>query len=229
MADSLELTPTPFSISVISDTGGCVPLVATQSKISGAMLAFAAMPAGSPVGAQPRKAHMLMGDKKTQKPTLTTTTPAQELAIDVLVTGGTTTEAAKAAGVTRQTVSKWRSQHPGFRAELNTRRRELNQERADRIRDLDAQALATVAEAIDNGDTNAALTWVKARQLHTVDVSSVGSGNPDQMMSERANAIRQRPEYRRDDASDLLSDLESTISKDQAYEIAEAELLAELE
>jgi len=170
-----------------------------------------------------------MADRNRQKPTLTTTTPAQELAIDVLVAGGTTTDAAEAAGVTRQTVSKWRSKHPGFTAELNTRRRELNQERKDRIRDLDAQALATVAEAIDNGDTNAALTWVKSRQLHTVDVSNVGSGNPDQIMSERANDIRQRPEYRANDARDLLSDLESTISKDRAYEIAESELLADLE
>lgn len=162
-----------------------------------------------------------MSDKKTRKPTLTTTTPAQDLAIDVLASGGTTDDAAEAADVTRQTVSKWRNHHPGFQAALNTRRRDLNQERADRIRDLDAQALASVAIAIDNGDTAAALAWVKARQLHTVDVDAVGLTDADALIDRKAKGIRARPEHQ-DSILELLD--QSQLSRREALDIAETEL-----
>ena len=169
-----------------------------------------------------------MADKKRQKPTLTTTTPAQELAIDVLASGGTTTDAADAADVTRQTVSKWRNHHPGFKAELNTRRRELNHERADRIRDLDAQALATVAEAIDDGNVGVALAWVKSRKLHAVDVDAIGPTDADAMVKTRAAKIRSLPE----NTDDLLARLDEgqyLISMAEAQELAETELLNALE
>lgn len=229
MADSLELTPTPFSISVISGMAACVPLVATQSKISGAMLAFAAMPAGSLAGANNERNPIPMSDKKRQKPTLTTVTPKQELAIDVLASGGTTDDAAEAAKVTRQTVSKWRNHHPGFRAELNTRRLDLNHERADRIRDLDAQALATVANAIEEGDTAAALAWVKARQLHTVNVDAVGSIDAEAIIDKQATMVRKSPEHSSDPLYTILEFSDCKLSHDQAVELVEAELTAALE
>lgn len=163
-----------------------------------------------------------MGDKKTRKPTLTTTTPTQDIAIDVLASGGTTADAAEAADVSRQTVSKWRNHHPGFQAALNLRRRDLNQERADRIRDLDAQALATVATAIDNGDIAAALAWVKSRRLHTVNVNAVGLIDAEAMMETKAKAIQERPEHQ-DPIYDLIND--SQLSRRDALELAEAELV----
>ena len=169
-----------------------------------------------------------MSDKKTRKPTLTTTTPAQDLAIDVLASGGTTDAAAEAADVTRQTVSKWRNHHPGFKAALNVRRRDLNQERADRIRDLDAQALATVATAIDNGDA-AALAWVKTRQLHTVNVDAVGSIDAKAIIDKRATVVRKSPEHSSDILHTVLEFSDCKLSHDEAVELVEAELTAALE
>jgi len=116
------------------------------------------------------------------------------LAIEVLVSGGNTLDASEAAGVARQTVSLWRNHHPGFRANLNTQRRELLAERTDRIRDLDAQALAVVAQAVEDGDRSMALSWVKARHLHTVNVAQVGHTRAETIIDVQASEIRNRPE-----------------------------------
>jgi len=42
--------------------------------------------------------------------------PQQRLAVEALIAGSTLTEAADAAGVTRQTVRRWRSEIPAFQA-----------------------------------------------------------------------------------------------------------------
>ena len=83
-----------------------------------------------------------------------------------------------------------------------------------------------MAEAIDNGDTAAALAWVKSRQLHTVDVTKVGRTDPERIIDAQAVALRQRPEYKSpgSDPMDLLNDLETTISKTEARSLVEAEL-----
>ena len=70
-------------------------------------------------------------------------------AIDRLVAGGTDSEAAEAAGVTRQTVNGWRNHHPYFRAELNRRRSELWGAAQDRLRDLLPRALDVLAEELE--------------------------------------------------------------------------------
>ena len=54
-----------------------------------------------------------------------TLTPQQETAVDLLASGKTLTDTAKALEVTRQTVSEWFNHHPGFQAALNSRRQEL--------------------------------------------------------------------------------------------------------
>ena len=156
---------------------------------------------------------------------LLSTTPVQDLAIEVLVGGGTTLSAAKESGVTRQTVSLWRNHHPGFKAALNSRRRELLTERADRIRDLDAQALAVMAEAIDDGDRSMALSWIKTRRLDNVDVSTIGQTRAEAVLDIEARNLRERPEH----AGSLMSWLDDTgenyaITRGESRELAEAEL-----
>lgn len=158
------------------------------------------------------------------------TTPAQDLAIEVLVGGGTTLSAANESGVTRQTVSLWRNHHPGFRAALNSRRRELLTERSDRIRDLDAQALAVMVEAIDDGDRSMALAWIKARRLDNVDVSLIGHTRARAVLDDEAKRLRGRPEH----AGSLVSLLDDTgdqysITRGESRELAEAELVEILE
>ena len=101
-------------------------------------------------------------------------TDSQLQALDVLVSGGTHAEAADGAGVHRVTVSRWISKHPGFRAELNRMRKELLDQRIDRIRKIDALALEIIARRIEEQDEVAAMQWIKLRRLGVADVSSVG-------------------------------------------------------
>src|SRR5713226_3345730 len=70
-----------------------------------------------------------------------TLTPQQETAVDLLASGKTVTDTAKALEVTRQTVSEWLHRHPGFQAALNSRRQELWAGMADTLRGLLPRAL----------------------------------------------------------------------------------------
>jgi len=169
---------------------------------------------------------MTKADRTRHEPDdLLNTTPVQDLAIEVLVGGGTTLSAAEEAGVARQTVSLWRNHHPGFKAALNSRRRELLTERADRIRDLDAQALAVMAEAIDDGDRSIALAWIKTRRLDNVDVADIGQTRAEAIIDVEASRLRERPEH----VGSLMSLLDDTgdkyaITRNESRELAEAEL-----
>ena len=101
-------------------------------------------------------------------------TERQYLAIDAILAGSTHAKAAEVAGVHRVTVSTWASTHAEFQAELNRRRSELLSERADRIRSLDALALAVVAERIEQGDPDALMRWLRLRRMGTVAVQDIG-------------------------------------------------------
>jgi hypothetical protein len=70
-----------------------------------------------------------------------TLTPQQETAVDLLASGKTVTDVAKAIEVTRQTVSEWFNHHPGFQAALNSRRQELWVGMTNRLRGLLPKAL----------------------------------------------------------------------------------------
>ena len=62
----------------------------------------------------------------SQNVTLSTTiSPAQALALDALVSGGSITKAATEAGVARETVSRWVHHDPVFLAQLQNVRAEL--------------------------------------------------------------------------------------------------------
>lgn len=126
---------------------------------------------------------------------LTSTTPSQDRAIDVIIAGGTQLDAADAAGVTRQTVSVWCNQHPGFCASLNARRHELVAKRTDLIRDMDIEALAVIAAEIASGNITVALAFSKSRQFHTVDVTDVGWSRAESLMNARADEVQKRPEH----------------------------------
>ena len=93
-------------------------------------------------------------------------TAQQELAVDLLATGKTITEAANALGVTRQTVSEWRNQNPVFEAALNERREELWSGMIDRLRALLPKTLSVLEQAIDRGDIRATIAVLRAAGLH---------------------------------------------------------------
>jgi hypothetical protein len=74
----------------------------------------------------------------------------QENAIDRLVTGETDAAVAKAVGVHRVTVTKWRLYDPAFAAALNDRRARLWGEAADRFASLLPLAFDVLAKELAN-------------------------------------------------------------------------------
>jgi hypothetical protein len=121
-----------------------------------------------------------------------TLTPAQLAAVDLVVTGKSDGDVAEAVGVTRQTVSGWRHYHPEFRAAVNTRRREVFGQAADRLRSLLGRALDVLAEELD------ATQWSEERlkvalklldygaPLLTAQVVQLGPEDADELLEAEA-------------------------------------------
>jgi hypothetical protein len=84
------------------------------------------------------------------KERITTLSIEQQNAIDLLITGISDREVAEKVGVVRQTVTKWRSFHPEFIAELGRRREEVWGFSADKIRSLLPRAIEVVEQTIDD-------------------------------------------------------------------------------
>jgi hypothetical protein len=80
----------------------------------------------------------------------TTISPAQSLALGVLVSGGSVTKAAKEAGVARETVSRWVHHDPVFIAEMQNARAELASQTRCALEALGMQAVGVLADAVGN-------------------------------------------------------------------------------
>ncbi len=83
-------------------------------------------------------------------------------AIDVLVLGKTDQETAKAVGVARETVNRWKNENPYFAAELNKQRKQLWGANGDRLRPLTTKAVDAIETALDAGDSKSAIEVLKA-------------------------------------------------------------------
>jgi len=77
------------------------------------------------------------------------------------LTGLNDREVAESIGVGRNTVNKWKNHDEDFQAELNERRRELNEATQNRIRSLTRKALDAIEYALDRGDARIALEVLK--------------------------------------------------------------------
>ncbi len=104
----------------------------------------------------------IAGDLDRLRVALVDLTPAQAAAANALATGSTHTEAATAAGVTRETVTRWSNHHPGFRTALDRYRRALAAEQAERALRVRGKALDVVETALDADDLTAALAVLRA-------------------------------------------------------------------
>jgi hypothetical protein len=80
-----------------------------------------------------------------------------ETAIDALVLGSTITEAAKASGYSRETLSRLRHGNPVFVALLNKRRAEACDVVTGRLRELIDKLAGAVIAALDSPDLSSAL------------------------------------------------------------------------
>jgi hypothetical protein len=90
-----------------------------------------------------------MNDTHELREALTTLSTAQLVAVAALADGATHAAAAQAAGVARETVSRWTARHPGFRVALDETRHALWHEQSLTIARVRAQAADTIAAALD--------------------------------------------------------------------------------
>ena len=76
----------------------------------------------------------------------------QEKAIRLVMAGRTDAEVAKAVGVSRQWVNRWRNQDEDFRYALQIRRELLRERHLDQLSELTEAAFEAVKEALKCGD-----------------------------------------------------------------------------
>lgn len=113
-------------------------------------------------------------------------TPAQQLAVEALSTGATRQTAADAAGVTRETVTRWAGHLPAFRATLNLYRATMVAEQIDTARRIRGKALDAVESAVDNGtiDPLAVLRVIS-------DSQAIGPTVPEAILDADMNRTRE--------------------------------------
>jgi hypothetical protein len=89
----------------------------------------------------------------TETSVLTGESPKHEIAIDALIGGATTTEAARRAGVNRATLSTWKHHNPIFQAAYNRRKTEAREERAAGLFSLISDIEQSVRDALNDPET----------------------------------------------------------------------------
>ncbi len=78
-------------------------------------------------------------------------TPAQQVALEALVAGTTQREAVEAAGVSRETFTRWSGHVPAFKPTLNLYRTVVAAEQSDATRRVLGKALNAVEAALAEG------------------------------------------------------------------------------
>lgn len=123
-------------------------------------------------------------------------TAAQELAISRLVSGGTDSEAAEAAGVTRQTVNAWKNSCAAFQAELFARRQSVWQAQEDRLRWLLSVALDVLEDELEaKAETlearkrrlQVAVHVLRASGLYGVPLAPIGTASAEEIELQAAS------------------------------------------
>ena len=107
-------------------------------------IAKSALPVGSPSTLAPSERQVYLSDP-------------QKLALEWLTNGGNITEAARYADVCRQTVSRWITEDPDFRAVYDAWRNQIDVITEGQLQQLAEPAVNTLAHAIlHRNDTRAA-------------------------------------------------------------------------
>lgn len=130
--------------------------------------------------------------------------PSQERAIEALVAGATVTDAAKAAGVSRQSLHRWRRDSFAFQARLNAARRDLREEVERRLQALAVEAIESVCRAIQGGDAKAGLAILRGLGLLSGQRADIGEEDPAVLKAESELAERRAANKRALDEMCLL-------------------------
>ena len=123
---------------------------------------------------------------KSRQPTFRPLSVEQLTAIDVLVMGKPDAEAAEAAGVTRSTVTDWRTHHLVFIATLNTRRSALWADAHERLRALVGQAMANLETAVQEGKIPVSIEVLKIVGLYGTVGAPSGPTDPEVIIRDTA-------------------------------------------
>ena len=137
-------------------------------------------------------------------------------AIDILVLGKTDQETAKAVGVARETVNRWRNENPYFAAELNKQRKQLWGANGDRLRALTTKAVDAIETALDAGDSKAAIEVLKAVGIYGAMEAPSGPVDADLVIMESAKQWAAMELAKKAPSADPIIDLLSRDS-DLAY------------
>ncbi len=113
-------------------------------------------------------------------------TPAQQAAADTLAAGGTHREAADAAGVARETVTRWSGHLPAFRAALNLYRSTSAAEQIDAVHRVRGKALAAIEAALDEGTIDP----VPILRLLAAPSTPIGPTVPEAILDSETNKTR---------------------------------------
>lgn len=106
----------------------------------------------------PSAGHEKSPDLPPQRPGLT---PAQLAALSLLEAGQRDAEVARAVGVARETVARWRSANAPFRAELFARLSDRRSAINARLDGLADQIIDCLTAAVANGDATTALALLR--------------------------------------------------------------------
>jgi len=115
-------------------------------------------------------------------------TPEQENAIDLLIMGKPDREVAESLGIARETVMRWRHEHPLFIAELNRRRKDLWADAHERLRGLVSKAVEVIEQAVHGGDIKVAVELLKIVKVHGEVRAPEGPTDPEMVLRQRAQA-----------------------------------------
>jgi len=106
------------------------------------------------------------------------------IALERLIAGETITAAAEAAGVTRETVHRWKKSDWRFQAALNQRLLEYQQAAHTKLHSAALRASEVIAEAIDRGNLKAAIAVLKGIGALPGAVPKIGEDDPDELQLE---------------------------------------------
>jgi hypothetical protein len=141
----------------------------------------------------------------SQNVTLSTTiSPAQELAVAALVGGATVTEAAKRAGVSRETVSRWAHRDPEFIAALQNARAETAAEVRCALEALGRRSVAALREVLER-----AITPVTKLKVACAVLKMLGADRAEPVAPTTAEEVRLRLREREEELRELRAKLDA--------------------
>lgn len=151
-------------------------------------------------------------DERTVPMWLSKLTPQQATALKALLAGSMIQEAAKAAGVDRATLYRWRTQDPQFKEALSAWRNETHEHAMDQFLALAEASVAAVAHGISKCDSKLGLSVLKElnktrEKLDRVEAagpSKSSKADPDARVDQMRKVMRGSSSWEQVHVAELL-------------------------